>query len=713
MKYFITFLLIFCTINIYAGDRNMTSKEIYPGVWKLTFGNPEELTPNDFRYKDPSESSLNSMKYSGETPKIIESFNFSTNNRGMRLIADMSSSERIYGLGLNTKLFDKTDKRCIIRPTDHPETDENGSHAPAPFFVSTEGYGVYFDTARYATMYFGCTMPLYIAENTSDINETASNTEELYKTREVTNKTMLIDIPVAKGVDIYVFAGNNITEVVERYNLFSGGGVVPPLWGLGIQYRGDAGYSANEHEELAKSFRDDNIPCDMWGLEPGWQTQVYSCSFVWNKDLYPDPAKFATNMKDLGLHINAWQHCFTHPSSPIYEDIFKYSGDFKVWNGAVPDFTTKEAFEIFAKHQKEILFSKDGIDCIKLDECDHQPEGLAYWSFPESANFPSGVDGEQMHSLFGYLYQKVMVSPLEEMNKRTWGLARNSHGLAAPLPYTIYSDSYDQACYLRGIANTGFSGSLWVPEVRDASSAEDLYRRTQICLLSPLMIVNSWYLKLPPWKQISTGLNRELKLMDNHEEVTNTIRDLFNLRMSFIPYMYSAFMDYKNNGTPPFRALVMDSHNDPATYSIDNQFMLGKNIMVAPCLTGQSTRKIYFPQDSDWIDFYTGEKFIGGTEAELTFPVEKLPVYVKDNTILPIAKPVTSIKPDTTFEITALIFGDNPKDFILYEDDGISYDFEKGKQNTIVLSWDGEIKTSKTGKYDGKPRYNIVSFEKR
>lgn len=711
-------IISFLTIktNIYARSiQEMEFKEIYPGVWKATLGVPEDITPTKFAYKAPKADALKTFEFKGEIPKISSTFDFSANKRGSRIIASMSNTEKIYGLGLNTKIFDKTDKRCIIRPTDHPETEENGSHAPNPFFVSTEGYGIYLDTARYATMYFGCTSPLYIKEETSsDSNDDiASNTDDLYKTKSIDFKTMLIDIPVAQGVDVYLFAGKDITEVVKRYNLFSGGGTVPPLWGLGVQYRGDAGYSAEEHEKLAKSFREDKIPCDMWGLEPGWQTKTYSCSFVWNDKLYPNPTKFAKDMKDMGLHMNVWQHCFTHPTSPIYEKIYPYSGDFKVWQGAVPDFMTKEANKIFSDHQKEILYSKDGIDGVKLDECDHQPEGTAYWSFPESTEFPSGADGEQMHSLIGYLYQKVMVKPLDDMNKRTWGLVRNSHGLAAPLPYTVYSDSYSQDCYLRGLVSTGFSGSLWVPEVRDASSIEDFYRRTQICLLSPLMIVNSWYLKLPPWKQIATAPNRELILMDNHEEVTNNIRDMFNLRMSLIPYIYTSFMNYHTNGTPPFRALVMDSSADPATYQIDDQFLLGENLMVAPCLTGKSTRKIYFPKDTDWIDFYTGEKFIGGTTAEITIPVEKLPIYVKNNTILPIAKPVQNVADNTVFDITCNIYGDNPKDFILYEDDGVSYDFESEKQNQIKLSYkDNKGQTNKTGSYKGK-RFNITDWVKK
>src|SRR5208282_3727637 len=98
-----------------------------------------------------------------------------------------------------------------------------------------------------------------------------TSTAELYRARTQRVKTMLVDVPVAPGVDVYVFAGPTMLEAVERYNLFSGGGAMPPMWGLGIHYRGYAKYGEEDSLALATRIRDQHIPCDTWGVEPGWQ----------------------------------------------------------------------------------------------------------------------------------------------------------------------------------------------------------------------------------------------------------------------------------------------------------------------------------------------------------------------------------------------------------------------------------------------------------
>jgi alpha-D-xyloside xylohydrolase len=163
----------------------------------------------------------------------------------------MEPDEGIYGLGLHTKLFDLTQskggrngRRVQLAPTDDPENERGQSHAPVPFYVSTTGYGVFVDTARFTSFY---------TENVS-----ATHGE----------KSMLVDVPVAPGVDVYVFAGPTMLDAVRRYNLFSGGGALPPLWGLGVQYRGFGKFGAEETLALARRIRADRIPCDVWGGRP-------------------------------------------------------------------------------------------------------------------------------------------------------------------------------------------------------------------------------------------------------------------------------------------------------------------------------------------------------------------------------------------------------------------------------------------------------------
>lgn len=685
---------------------------VAPGVWRIRLGTPEDLTPLEFQARPMDEKSFCTLPECTDIPLGLSEIVFNTTSRGCSVELPMQVGELIYGLGLSTRVFDKTDRRSFLRPTDSPENELNDSHAPVPFYVSTKGYGVYVDTARYASFYAGNVAPARKKGISGGARAESTDVNDLYKSQTLNVKTMLVDIPAAQGVDIYIFAGPDMLNAVRRYNLFAGGGAVPPLWGLGMAYRGYSYFNAEESYELAKSFREQHIPCDVWGLEPGWETAAYSSSFVWNLERFPDPDGFIDKMHGMGYRMNIWQHAFTHATSPIYEALKPWSGSYLVWDGLVPDFATKECRKIFQKQQDKTLFDK-GVDAVKLDECDYQPSSPTPWSFPDVSEFPSGLDGEQMHSLFGLLYQETMWEPVKKRNLRTWGLVRNSHALASSLPYVIYSDSYDDRCYVRGMVNQGFSGLLWTPEVRDMKSVEELYRRVQVVIFSADALVNPWYMMLPPWLQIDKDASNRKEVMPNHAEVTEVIKRLFELRMSLIPYCYSAFNEYRQNGTPPIRALVMDWPDDPATYGVDDQFMAGQSLMVAPIFTGEKKRSVYLPQ-GDWYDFWTGEMFTGGKVIEVSKPLDQIPVYIKDNSLLPLAKPVEHVAEDTCFELAVRVYGANPAPFALYEDDGVTLDFEKGIQNRIELKWNGtEGSVSKTGGYKGMDRYKVLNWEKK
>jgi alpha-D-xyloside xylohydrolase len=263
----------------------------------------------------------------------------------------------------------------------------------------------------------------------------------------------------------------------------------------------------------------------------------------------------------------------------------------------VPDFLTPEASRIFADfHEKEQIAL--GVSGYKLDECDNA-DFTGNWSFPEIASFPSGADGEQMHCLFGQRYQDTLQSVFEKRKMRTYGLVRSSGALAAPYPYVLYSDLYDHKEFIRGLANAGFSGLLWTPELRNARNTEDLIRRLQSVALSPLALINAWYIKSPPWKQVERNANNAGRLDPQWEEVEARCRAVMEMRMRLIPYLHAAFVRYQREGLPPFRGVVMDYPDDPRTWPVDNQFMMGESLMVAPAFAGEPARGVYLP-DGGW-----------------------------------------------------------------------------------------------------------------
>jgi len=134
----------------------------------------------------------------------------------------------------------------------------------------------------------------------------------------------------------------------------------------------------------------------MFGLEPGWQTAAYSCSYLWNVKNFPDPERLIGLMSGMNYRLNLWEHAYVHPSSPVFKPIVPFSGDYTVWKGAVPDFILPEARRIFGDYHERNLTGR-GIASFKLDECDaaYYQKADEDWSFPDIAMFPSGVDGVQ------------------------------------------------------------------------------------------------------------------------------------------------------------------------------------------------------------------------------------------------------------------------------------------------------------------------------
>lgn len=678
-----------------------------PGLWRFTIGSPEEITPQSTRHFQAAEDVLKILPNVEACPATV---NGSVSNRGCLIKIPLKPDELIYGLGLQLQSFQQRGLKKMLRVNADPTIDSGDSHAPVPFFVTTGGYGVMIDTARNATFYLGN------KKRKSDIKSNAvpgSNGEDGWNTLNGPyeryglgeESEILIEIPRCTGVDVYVFGGPGMKLAIQRYNIFAGGGTLPPRWGLGFWYRVHSDFTQDEMLKLAKDFRESRIPCDVLGLEPHWQTHSYSSSYVWSKR-FANPAEMLSGLKKDNFHVNMWIQAFVDPTSPIYNDLLLKSGDYEVWKGIVPDFLTKEAKEIFSAYQKKTHVDI-GISGYKADECDNS-DFTGNWSFPEISKFPSGADGEQMHNLFGLRYQDAIMKIFEEKKQRTYGLVRSSGALAAPYPFVLYSDLYIHRTFIQAVAQSGFSGILWTPEVRHAVSEQDLIRRMQSVVLSPLAMVNGWYLKNPPWKQIERKANNSGQFAPKWQELEAKCREIIELRMKFIPHIHAAFVRYNQTGLPPFRALVLDYPEDPAVSNINDQYMMGDNVMVAPVTADSSHRNIYLPK-GDWYDFWTREKLSGGKRISMDIPLDRIPVFVKAGTILPLARPTLHTEDPDSWKLTAMVFGENNQEATLFEDDG-NWDPELIK---IRLIWDNKNRKG-TLERIGKPgnqQYSVVNWE--
>ncbi|PTY05020.1 glycoside hydrolase [Opitutaceae bacterium EW11] len=697
--------------------------EIFPGVWRLTLGQPESITPVRTRHHAPRAEALAALPAVPEPPVRVQG---TLSERGVLLSLPLAPDELVYGLGLQLKSFQQRGSKKRLRVNADPEMDTGDSHAPVPFYVTTRGYGVFVDTARYATFYLGNKMrrPATPQDKPPQpaTNDGWNGVPPYLRNGLGEPSEVLIEIPSpARGVDVYVFAGPSLREAVQRYNLFSGGGVVPPRWGLGFWYRVETNFSQDDLLALADEFRTRRIPCDVLGLEPHWQSHSYSCSYAWSKR-FPDPAGMLAEAHRKNFRVNVWEQAFVHPTSPLYPPLFSRSGDHEVWDGLVPDFLDPKARDAFAEYHERAHVAL-GIDGYKADECDNS-DFTGNWSFPEISRFPSGADGEQMHSLFGLRYQDALQQIFEKRRQRTLGLVRSSGGLAAPYPYVLYSDLYDHRQFVSAIAQGSFSGLLWTPEVRDASSPDELVRRLQAVVFSPVAMVNAWYLKSPPWKQVRRDPNHAGSFVENWEQVEALCRSAIELRMRFIPYLHAAFVRYWRDGLPPFRALLMEFPDDPELHEISDQYLVGDDVLVAPVIVEpppngsfpapdnrpvfrETQRQVYLPI-GDWYDFWTGEKHAGKRRLDVSVAPERIPLYVRSGAILPLAQPTLHTEDPASWALTARVYGDGSRGARLYEDDG-TY---AASLPEVRLTWDpSEAHGSLEREPAATSRYQVIAWE--
>lgn len=662
------------------------------GIWRATLGSPESFTPQSTRLVGPAWEKLQRLPGVPEPP--VPAPVGRAISRGYLLTLPLAAEEAVFGFGLQLLSSECRGKKRTVRVNADPRVDSGDSHAPVPLYVSSRGYGVLVDTLRQAEFYCGDVRMK--PDQSMRPDEVGVNTPQQTQARETAEAgQMIVEIPRSAGIDLYLFGGPTMVDAVRRYNVFSGGGFQPPEWGLGFWYRIEMHAGEQDVLKLAQEFRKNDIPCDVIGLEPGWQTHAYSCTFAWERSRFPDPARLVGRLAELGFRLNLWEHAFTHPASPLFESLQPCSGDKGVWGGLVPDFAGSQARGVFSQYHQN-KFISIGISGFKLDECDDS-DFTGGWSFPGMSRFPSGLDGEQMHAVFGLRYQHAIRQAFVNSGKETYGLVRSSGALAAPYPFALYSDLYDHRQFVRGIVTSGFAGLLWCPEVRDAASDEDLIRRLQTAVFSPLAMINAWYIRNPPWKQREAGPNNRGEFQENWQAMEGRSREIIGWRMQLIPYLVSAFAQYEQDGTPPFRALVLDYPEDASLRNVDDSFLIGDRMLVAPLFAGEVGREVILPV-GEWHDFWTGRLIHGPAKEYIPAATEKIPVYVKGGSLVPWAEVAASNQSPESRNLTVRVYGDGHLSW--------------ASDNRLELSWDAATHHGKVYQQQLEQPYRIISWER-
>ena len=703
-------LVLVCLINIQTQINAQVSlrwENAYPGIWKANVGKQEILTLLTAAQIQPNVKALENL------PKT--NFPLSKSDIGVKIINHkvylrfpLVRDEKLYGLGLNFQTVNQRGRILNLHVDHFGGVDDGRNHAPVPFYVSSNGYGILIDAARYITVYAGTAISRD-AKNPPELMD--RNTNKNWKAQPYSDAVEIL-VP-ADGATIYVFGGPTPMHVVQRYNLMNGGGYIPPKWGLGFTQRVPTLYTQKDILREVQQFKEHQFPLDFIGVEPGWQSMAYPCTFEWDSTRFPQPKMFLDSLSILGIKANLWLNPYVSPKGSLYPKIKNLSGSHTVWNGLVPDLTLSKARDAFKAH-----FLKNhldlGVSGYKIDETD----GFDNWVWPDVATFPSGTSADQMRQTFGLMMQQMTASWFKERNQRTYGLTRASNAGASHLPYVIYNDYYNHRDFITALINSSFIGILWTPEVRASQTAEEWVRRIQTVCFSPMAMLNAWADGTKPW---------------TFPEVETAVRDVAQLRMQLLPYLYTTFSQYHFEGKPPFRAMnlvdgfgfqpadvngKLSSTNNPYAIATKkdckDQYMVGDNILVAPFFAGEKSRKVYLPEGK-WYDFYTGN-FVGENQMiEIPASLEKIPLFVKDGGIIPLtAVHDHAPKSGEQLPLELRVYGKSKGSFTLYDDDGTTFNYEKGNYSltrfNVEINSKGELEGNTTTIKPGPFSYSTVSW---
>jgi alpha-glucosidase (family GH31 glycosyl hydrolase) len=673
------------------------------GVWLVTAGKPESFNLTSHLQLTPKFSAINAMP-DAPVPIKQEELKIELHDGKTYIRFPLDKGEKIFGLGLNFKTVEQRG-RILRLHMDHYDGIDNGrNHAPVPFFVSSKGYGAFINTARYIDVYVG-TGVRKDSQNPPKVYD--RNTDKEW-TAEPYSDNLEILVP-AQGIEIVLFAGSTMLDAVRKFNLYNGGGTLPPKWGLGFWQRVPTkSTEADVNAEVAE-FKKRNFPLSVIGLEPGWMTASYPCTYEWDKSRFPDPVSFVNKLQSQHIQTNVWMNPGVSPSSSVYKQIEPYTASHTEWNGIVPDYSMPEAVKIMTAHLKKNVLDV-GVSGFKMDEND----GYDNWLWPDVARFPSGRSAEQLRQTYGALQQRFTLDMYKKQNLRTYGLVRASNAGTVSFPYVLYNDYYEHRDFITALVNSSFIGILWTPEVRASKTSEEWLRRMQTVCFSPLAMINAWADGTKPW---------------SFPDVADDVKAIADLRMQLIPYLYSSYADYAFYGTPPIRAMnleegyqvdaqeetgKLDATENPYAIAlrreVKDQFMVGEHLLIAPLFAAQTSRSVVLPKGK-WYDFYTGKLAGEGEIIQVSPGLSRIPVFVKDGGIIPMYKEAVQLD-GKKYPLEIRHYGSKASSFSLYDDDGKSFDYEKGEYIRIAV----KVASDRSGKVDmpkGKQSWSYTDYQFR
>ncbi len=513
---------------------------------------------------------------------------------------------------------------------------------------------------------------------------------------------------VSDSMDYYFFYGPDFDRLIADYRELTGAAPLFGKWAYGYWQCKNRYDSQAELLAIAQKYRGLHIPLD--NIVQDWFWWNVMGDPVFNKD-YPDPKGVVDALHNDHVHlmISVWP--YFRPGSPVYDDMDKrgfFIDRTKVQSFHPPRMALYDAFNPEARKyywnlMNDALF-KIGADAWWLDTTEPETEGRET-NLLVTNKVNGGENGARYANEFPLYTTAAVYQGQREASdkKRVFILSRSAYAGAQRNAAATWSGDVDPnwETFRRQIPaglNYSLSGlPYWTTDIGGFVSAnpdDPAYRELYV----------RWFqfgAFCPIFRAHGTRTTNQNEIWSYGPDAQQTLVAYDKLRYRLMPYIYSLAWKATSEGYTIMRPLVMDFREDVRAQNIGDQFLFGPALLVNPVTEpGTTTRHLYLPA-AKWFDFWTGAAIQGGRTLDAPSPIERMPLYVRAGSILPLGPDVEFAAEKSADPIELRVYRGANGAFTLYEDENDSYDYEKGVYATIPLSWDDVTRTLTIGDRSG------------
>ena len=516
----------------------------------------------------------------------------SDNSRSVNPVLTLAPGERIYGCGESFTSLNKVGQKVHLSVTDPQGPETDGQYKPVPFYFSNRGYGIFMHTSAPVTCDFGAS---YIGANRMFMGD------EL--------------------LDLFVFFGEP-KDILDEYTNVTGKSPMLPLWSFGTWMSRITYFSQQEGLEIAKQLRGHKIPSDVIHFDTGWFGVDWQCDYQFAKDRFENPVGMLRQLAKDGFHTCLWQLPYFTPKNRFFPEIVEKGLHVRNATGGMPyedavlDFSNPET--VGGYQQKILGLLKQGVSTIKCDFGEAAP----YNGF-----YHSGKGGLYEHNLYPLRYNKALWEAVEQQYPGE-GIIWARSAWAGSQRYALHwggdaaTTNTGMLGDLRGGLSFGLSGfSFWSHDMGGfvTASPEDIYRRW---LPFGFLSSHTRAHGAPPTEPWLIS-----------ESFTEAFRECAEMKYKLMPYVYAQAKDCSERGLPMVRALLVEFPHDQGAWLVEDEYMFGSQMLVAPLLESGTGRDVYLPRGK-WIDYQTGKVYEGGYQH---IEAGRIPcvILVRDGSLIP------------------------------------------------------------------------------